>query len=200
MAATTSSSINCLRTVRFCKCPYCYPYIYNSDVSFCFCSLSLCPSFCCRNARISFYPTTNIRLWLYRGTARRRIWLTPFAPRQKFVVDELRHTAVNLFAVIDVFAQIAAIAEYAVKTAFVPQATLRCFYAAFVRKADNVGICSAADEHFKHSFNKRGGFLVNDEVLLFVHLVTEGNASAKIFAFRRGYGYAAFYFCESSAE
>ena len=116
------------------------------------------------------------------------------ASAKKFVVDELRHTAVNLFAVIDVLAQIAAIAEYAVKTAFVPQAALRCFYAAFVQKADNVGIRSAADKHFKYSFDKWRGFLVDDKILLFVHLITEGNAPSKIFAFRRGYGNSAFYF------
>ena len=34
-------------------------------------------------------------------------------------------------------AQIAAAAEYAVKTAFVPQAAMRCFYASFVQKLEN---------------------------------------------------------------
>ena len=80
------------------------------------------------------------------------------------------------------------------ETAFVSLTAARSRNAASVHIADNVGIRSAADKHFKHSLNKRGGFLVNDKILLFVHLVAEGNAPANIFAFRRGYSYAAFYF------
>ncbi|MDE6356529.1 MAG: hypothetical protein K2L67_04730 [Clostridia bacterium] len=84
---------------------------------------------------------------------------------------------------INILAQISAIAQNALKAVFIELAAFGRFYASPVQIADKFGIVAPRDKHFKNGLDNGRKLLVKYKTLFAVYFVAQRNNAAEILAF-----------------
>jgi len=139
----------------------------------------------CVHLRKLHFLIKCIRLLPCPLRARRHIKQVFVALARITVVDYARHTAVNFVALINILAQIAAVAQNALKAVFVELAAFGGRNAPPVQIADKLGVIVPRDKHFKNRLDDGRKLLVKHKIFLAVYLVTERNNAAEILALCR---------------